>query len=214
MQLAESTRPRAYADVLGQPRALAALDCVRRLNGGLGGQVFWLAGPSGTGKTTLARLIANEVAGADGLVHETTGGALTVGDLDRLSDTWRLRPMFGSGYSLIVDEAHLLTKAVIGRLLGILEPPPPNVVVVMTTTREGDESVVDKLDGGPLFSRTKRLPMASRGLAEVFAGRLQELAENLGVGGAAPEKYLRAVKDARNNLRACLQLVEQGEFAG
>lgn len=212
MQIAEKMRPRTYAELLGQDRALAALECVRRLNGHLGGQVFWLAAPSGTGKTSLARLIANEVAG-DGLIHETTGGALSVGDLDKLADTWRLRPMFGTGYALIVDEAHLLSKAVIGRLLSLLEPPPENVVVVCTTTREGDESVLDKLDGGPLFSRCKRLPMAVRGLAEVFASRLAEIADELGVGGAAPEKYLRAVKDCRNNFRACLQLVETGEFA-
>src|SRR5262245_17092896 len=54
--LAEQYRPRAWADVVGQDRAVNRIQgLVKR---GLGGRAFWLSGQSGTGKTTIARLIA------------------------------------------------------------------------------------------------------------------------------------------------------------
>ena len=63
MQLHESYRPHAWSDVIGQDKALAKIDALRKR--GLSGRSYWISGQSGTGKTTIARLIAAEVAEAD-----------------------------------------------------------------------------------------------------------------------------------------------------
>ncbi len=59
-QLHEQYRPTEWAEVVGQPKAIAAIERFRAR--GFGGLAFWLAGASGVGKTTIARLIAAEVA--------------------------------------------------------------------------------------------------------------------------------------------------------
>jgi len=61
LPLFERYRPKTFDEVAGQSRAVAVVEQLRS-HGGLGGRAYWLAGPSGTGKTTLARLIAAELA--------------------------------------------------------------------------------------------------------------------------------------------------------
>ena len=64
MQLHEQYRPKCWEEVAGQVEALAEVQAV--LKRGWGGRAWWLTGLSGTGKTTIARLIAQEGAGEDG----------------------------------------------------------------------------------------------------------------------------------------------------
>ena len=61
MQLHEKYRPANFADVIGQPKAVASLQGLAARSG-FGGRAIWLSGASGTGKTTLARIIAATVA--------------------------------------------------------------------------------------------------------------------------------------------------------
>lgn len=60
--LAEQYRPRQWAEVIGQDKAIKQLATIRKRRGSLGGQAYFLSGSSGTGKTTIGRLIAAEVA--------------------------------------------------------------------------------------------------------------------------------------------------------
>ena len=60
MQLTELYRPRTWSDVVGQDEVLATIATLRKR--GLGGRAYVLTGKSGTGKTTIGRLIASEVA--------------------------------------------------------------------------------------------------------------------------------------------------------
>lgn len=57
MQLTEKYRPQSFDAVIGQDKAVRVLSRFAD-NGGFGGHAFYITGKSGTGKTTLARLIA------------------------------------------------------------------------------------------------------------------------------------------------------------
>ncbi len=59
MRLSEQYRPNEWGKVVGQSKALETIERLRKR--GLGGRAFFMAGPTGTGKTTIARLIAAEV---------------------------------------------------------------------------------------------------------------------------------------------------------
>src|SRR4051812_16849702 len=58
--LFEQYRPASWAEVVGQDKALAKIETLRKR--GLGGRAWLITGQSGTGKTTIARLLAGEVA--------------------------------------------------------------------------------------------------------------------------------------------------------
>ena len=60
MNLPEEYRPCDWSEVMGQDKVIAKIDRLRKR--GLAGRGYWISGQSGTGKTTIARLIATEVA--------------------------------------------------------------------------------------------------------------------------------------------------------
>ena len=118
--------------------------------------------------------------------------------------------MYGSGYALIVNEAHGLTKPVIEILLDVLENLPDNVLVVFTTTRDGQDLFEEQLDSGPFASRCINITLASRGLCEPFAERAKAIAKREGLDGKPISDYIRLMKNCRNNLRMALQQIEAG----
>src|SRR5947209_15375725 len=77
--LAEKYRPQAWADVVGQDKVVSRLKALAD-RGGLGGRAYWLSGQSGTGKTTLARLIGAALA-EPWNVHEYDAADLTADEL-------------------------------------------------------------------------------------------------------------------------------------
>ena len=89
--LHEQYRPQTWNEVIGQDRVLAKIRAVAKR--GSSGRAFWIAGQSGTGKTTIARLIAQEVADPFCIV-EIDAGELTVGKLRELDRSMR---MYGFG---------------------------------------------------------------------------------------------------------------------
>src|SRR5215213_4822221 len=60
MQLTEQYRPRTWDDVVGQDKIVSKIRALAKR--GLAGRAYWLSGQSGTGKTTIGRLIAADVA--------------------------------------------------------------------------------------------------------------------------------------------------------
>jgi replication-associated recombination protein RarA len=210
MTLHETYRPREWARVIAQPKTLATLDRLRTA-GGLAGRAYWLSGSSGTGKTTIARLIAAEVAD-DWATTEIDAGQLDSAQLAALERDCRQRPM-GRGCCLIVNEAHGLRAPVIRRLLVLLEALPAWVTVVFTTTSDGQESLFeDQLDAHPLLSRCTVLALARRDLAKPFAEHARDIAQRHGLDGQPIARYVRLAQDCRNNLREMLSRIEAGEM--
>ena len=174
--LAERYRPTGWADVVGQPKAVAMLQA-KAERGQLTGRAYWLSGQSGTGKTTIARLIAGEVA-SEWDVDEVDAQSLTVAQLRSLEASLSLRGLSDKGgRAIIINEAHGLRRDVIRQLLVTLERIPSHVVWVFTTTCDGQESLFEDYDdASPLLSRCLRVELARRDLARPFAEREVEWA--------------------------------------
>ena len=206
-KLFEQYRPRRWSEVVGQSAAIERLRCIAQRS--LGSRPFWIAGPSGTGKTTIARLLAAEIADPD-FVLEFDAGELTVGllaDLERQSHLWGGGQHGGRAY--IVNEAHGLRKDAIRRLLVVLEAIPRHVVWIFTTTKAGQDALFeDSIDADPLLSRCERVDLAAA--PEAFAVRAREIAQAEGLNGAPPDAYAALAARCKGNMRAMLNEIESG----
>src|SRR3954470_22826196 len=147
-------RPQDFDEVVGQEPVVRTL--TNAIEHDQGRQAYLFAGPRGTGKTSLARILAKGLNCAQGptahpdkVCHACTaianGSSLDVIEMDAASqrgiddireirDRAVLQPVEGRYKVYILDEAHQLTDAAWNALLKLIEEPPPHLVFVFCTT--------------------------------------------------------------------------------
>lgn len=126
-------RPQSFNDVVGQEQAVAVLSSALQHN--KVSHAYLFCGGRGTGKTTVARIVARDVGCNDEDIIEIDAASNRgIDEIRELRDAVRLAP-FSSKYKVyIIDEAHMLTKEAANALLKTLEEPPSHIIFILATT--------------------------------------------------------------------------------
>ena len=126
-------RPKKFSEVLGQEHVTAVLrDSLK--NGNIS-HAYLFAGSRGTGKTSVARILAAEIETSNNDLFEIDAASNNgVDEIRALNESVNTLP-FNSNYKVyILDEVHMLSKSAFNALLKTLEEPPRHVIFVLATT--------------------------------------------------------------------------------
>ncbi len=197
--LADRLRPKTLAEVIGQSQVLGpeAPLTVMLESGSLGSLIFW--GPPGVGKTTIARLLADETD-----LHFVQISAIFSGvpELRKVFEAAKIRRQNGQGTLLFVDEIHRFNKA---QQDGFLPHMEDGTILLVGATTENPSFELN----AAVLSRSQvlvleRLPLAD---LESLARRAEaELGRSLPLDSAARDNLLEM---ADGDGRALLNLIEQ-----
>ena len=126
-------RPENFGEVLGQDHIVKAIDGA--LKAGKVSHAYLLCGPRGTGKTTIARIIANELGSSVNDIYEMDAASnRKIEDIRDINNNIGTLP-FDSKYKIyILDEVHMFTKEAWNALLKTIEEPPKHVIFILATT--------------------------------------------------------------------------------
>ncbi len=213
-------RPQKFAEVVGQQHIIKTLQNAIKLNKVAHAYLF--CGPRGTGKTTLAKIMAKALNCENGTSIEPccecevckgiSKGMISdvveidaasnngVEDVRALRDTVKFLPSSGRYKVYIIDEVHMLSTAAFNALLKTLEEPPAHVVFILATTEPY------KLPN-TILSRCQRFDFQSISIKDILT-RLKIVAkeENIEI---TEEALYQIANSAEGGMRDALSLFDQ-----
>jgi len=133
MSLYRKYRPKNFKEVIGEDHIIKVLSGAIKL--GNISHAYLFSGSRGTGKTSVARIFAEEIGtSADDLYEIDAASTNSVDDIREINEAVHTLP-FKSKYKVyIIDETHMLSKSAWNAFLKTLEEPPAHVVFILATT--------------------------------------------------------------------------------
>tara|TARA_B100002052_G_scaffold290841_1_gene309991 strand:- start:876 stop:2516 length:1641 start_codon:yes stop_codon:yes gene_type:complete len=142
---ARKYRPIKFDDVVGQSHVTTTLENAIKNN--KIAQSILFCGPRGVGKTTCARILANEINGFNiknpldssnnlNIYELDAASNNSVDDIRNLIDQVRYAPQSGKYKVYIIDEVHMLSNAAFNAFLKTLEEPPSYAIFILATTEK------------------------------------------------------------------------------
>ena len=126
-------RPAKFAEVIGQEQVIKVLSGALKL--GNVAHAYLFAGSRGTGKTSVARILAQELETQPEDLYEIDGASNRgIDEIRALREAVSTMPFRSPRKVYIIDEVHMLTKDAWNALLKTLEEPPAHVVFILATT--------------------------------------------------------------------------------
>src|SRR5256886_651744 len=214
-------RPQTFSAIVGQEHVTRTLR--NAIASGQVAQAYLLSGVRGTGKTSIARLIAKAVncpntrdgepcdrcetcvAIRDGrfldLIEIDAASNRGIDEMRDLRDKVRFAPSMGQYKVYVIDEAHQLTTEAFNALLKTLEEPPPHAMFILATTE------AQKIPA-TIVSRTQRFDLRRiphKGVVAQLAKIVEQ--ENLRAEGPALEVIARHAQGSLRDAESMLDMV-------
>ena len=213
-------RPQSFADVVGQEHVTRTLR--NAVAAGRIHHAYLFSGPRGTGKTSVARVLAKALNCEHGPTAEPCGQcracvairdgrAMDIVEIDAASNRGideirdlrekvKYSPAEGRYKVYILDEVHMLTTEAFNALLKTLEEPPPHAFFILATTEPHRVPAT-------IVSRCQRFDFRRIGVSDI-AGELKRIAEAEGIE-AEPEALATIARAADGGMRDAQSIFDQ-----
>ena len=198
-------RPQTFNDIVGQNHIVSVLK--NAIDKDQISHAYLFYGSRGTGKTSIAKIFANEVNGNEiyqkenvDIIEIDAASNNGVDEVRDIKEAIKFLPTEGKYKVYIIDEVHMLTTAAFNALLKTLEEPPAHVIFILATTE------IHKIPA-TILSRCQRFEFKNLS-QEQLVDRLKYIAkeENLVIEEAAIEKIATL---AKGGLRDAISILDQ-----
>lgn len=220
MNFANKYRPKAFNEVVGQEHIKKTI--LTALRKGDASHAFLFCGGRGTGKTTLARLIAKALnclnpqngepcnqcemclAATEGrlvdLIEIDAASHTSVDNVRELIEKMQFQPTYAKRKIHIIDEVHMLSRSAFNALLKTLEEPPSHVYFILATTER--HKIPETIQSRCQIFNFRHLTK------DEMAGRLREICERENIK-ADRDALLTLANEAAGGMRDAISLLEQ-----